>query len=118
MTVSYTSRTYWSGILNASLCKFFILKAICDGPAAHGYEIIRRVGRLTDGFCVPTQGTIYPVLREFQRCGCVTCREEVVNGRTRKVYTVTSKGREAYQAGLDVWQKGLCCVKHVVGQKE
>lgn len=117
MAVSYTSQTYWSGVLNASLCKFFILKAICDGPA-HGYEIIRRVGRMTDGFCVPTQGTIYPVLREFQRCGCVTCREEIVNGRTRKVYTVTAKGRAAYQAGLEVWQKGLCCVKNVVEQKK
>jgi len=117
MAVSYTSKTYWSGVLNASLCKFFILRAICDGPA-HGYEIIRRVARMTDYFCTPTQGTIYPVLREFQECGCVTCRREVVNGRTRKVYSVTPKGREAYKAGLGVWQKGLRCVQHVVEQEK
>ena len=114
--ISYTSQTYWGSVLNASLCKFFILRAICDGPA-HGYEIIRRVARLTEDFCVPTQGTIYPVLQEFLRCGCVTCQSQVVNGRTRKVYTVTAKGQEAYQAGREVWQKGLCCVNRVVEQK-
>jgi DNA-binding PadR family transcriptional regulator len=116
MSICYTSRRYWSSILNASLCKFFILRALCDGPA-HGYEIIRRVATLTDNFCVPTQGTIYPVLREFQECGCVTCLPAVVNGRTRKVYTVTRKGRDAYKAGADVWEKGLCCVKQVVERK-
>jgi len=116
MAVSFSDKTYWSRILNASLCKFFILKAICDGPA-HGYEIIRRVARMTDGFCVPTEGTIYPVLREFQQCGCVTCRKDVVKGRIRKVYTITPKGRKAYETGQRVWREGLCCVERVIQQK-
>mgnify|MGYP001440683383 CR=1 FL=1 len=113
----YTSEAYWDRILNASLCKFFILRALCDGPS-HGYELIQRVARLTDGFCVPTQGTIYPVLREFQRCGCATCRRRVVGGRVRKVYAVTAKGRRAYRVGLQVWRKGLCCITEVVDRKE
>jgi len=117
MTRNYTTNDYWSQVLNASLCKFFILRAIYDGPA-YGYEIRRRVARMTDNFCVPTQGTIYPVLRDFQECGCVSCCEEVVEGRTRKVYTLTPKGRDAYQAGLEVWQKGLCCVQSVVDKNE
>jgi len=116
MRVHYTTRTYWGRILNASLCKFFILRALCDGPA-HGYDLIRRVARVTDGFCVPTEGTIYPVLREFLECGCVTCHREVVNGRTRKVYRMTAKGRRAYRAGVEVWAKGLCCVRRVVGRR-
>lgn len=113
MVKNYTTQGYWNSILNASLCKFFILRAVCDGPA-HGYEIINRVAKLTDNFCVPTQGTIYPVLREFQKCGCVTCHEEVFNGRTRKIYTITPKGKDAYQAGLETWQNGLCCVRQVI----
>lgn len=117
MAKNYTNHGYWNGILNSSICKFFILRALCDGPA-HGYEIIRRVAKLTDKFCIPSQGTIYPVMREFQNCGCVTCHEEVVNDRTRKVYKVTDKGRKAYQVGLEVWQKGLCCVNRVIEKKE
>lgn len=117
MARNYTTHGYWNRILNGSLCKFLIMRALCDGPA-HGYEVVRRVARLTDGFCVPTQGTIYPALEDFRRCGCATCHEEVVGGRTRKVYTLTPKGHEAYQTGLEIWQKGLCCIKHVVEQKE
>ncbi len=117
MAINYTSHSYWNDILNASLCKFFILWALCDGPT-HGYEIIRRVDKLTDSFCVPTQGTIYPVLREFQECGCVTCQPELVNGRTRKVYALTPKGQEAFQAGQEIWKAGLCCINRAVGNEE
>ncbi len=117
MAKDYTTSGYWNSILNAGLCKFFILRALCSGPT-HGYDIIRKVARMTDNFCVPTQGTIYPVLREFQECGCLTCSQETVNGRTRKVYTVTPKGRKAYRAGQEIWQKGLRCVERVVEKKE
>jgi len=116
MAKNYTSHSYWNRVLNGGICKFLILRALHEGPA-YGYEIIRRVASLTDQFCAPTQGTIYPVLEDFRKCGCVTCRQEVVSGRTRKIYTLTPKGLEAYQAGLEVWQKGLCCVKCVVEQE-
>jgi DNA-binding PadR family transcriptional regulator len=46
----------------------------------HGYDIIKRLAELTRNLCVPTQGTVYPVLREFERCGCVRSRIEVVHG--------------------------------------
>ncbi len=117
MTKDYTASGYWTSILNASLCKFFILRALCEGPA-HGYEIIRRVDTMTNGFCVPNEGTVYPVLREFEQCGCATCHQETVSGRVRKVYSVTRKGQEAYMAGRDIWQKGLCCVGQVIEDPE
>jgi DNA-binding PadR family transcriptional regulator len=110
----YTKR-YWLTVLNASLCRFFILQALCDGPA-HGYEIIRRVAEKTNNFCVPSEGTIYPVLRQFLRSGCVKCQRQLVNGRQRKVYTITPKGLQACRAGAEVWQDGLACVKKAVRQ--
>ena len=115
--IDYTAEGYWDGMLNASLCKFFILSALTDGPA-HGYEIIRRVDKITESFCIPTEGTIYPVLREFLDCGCATCSQVVINGRTRKVYELTTKGLGAYQAGVDVWKRGMCCVSSVIARKE
>ena len=105
MRKQYASRDYWRGMLNASVCKLLILRAVCDRPS-HGYEIIRRVAALTHDVCVPTEGTVYPVLREFVACGCLTVHDDTVRGRTRRVYCATLQGRAALRAGLAVWRHG------------
>jgi DNA-binding PadR family transcriptional regulator len=111
--MDYTCRAYWNAVLNASLCKFLILRTVCERPQ-HGYGIVRRVAGSTRNLCAPTQGTVYPVLREFERCGCVKSRIEVVRGRKRKVYAATPKGRAALQAGADVWRRGIVALRRAL----
>lgn len=102
--VDYTDRLYWSGIIKMSLSKFFILSVLQKRPM-HGYEIAREVECSTQGCCAPTEGTIYPVLREFEEGGYVTSHSERVAGRGRKVYTLTDKGREAFAVAVDAWME-------------
>lgn len=113
MRKQYACQDYWRGILNASVCKLLILRAVCERPG-HGYEIIRRVAALTHNACVPTEGTVYPVLREFEVCGCLTVHDDMVRGRTRYVYRATSQGRAALRAGLAVWRHGLVKLRSVL----
>ena len=113
--MDYTCRAYWNAVLNASLCKFLILRVVCEQPM-HGYGIIARLADLTRSQCVPTQGTVYPVLREFEKCGCVRSRIEVVGGRERKVYTATPKGRSALEAGMDVWRRAIDHLQAIIRQ--
>ncbi len=101
-----TGEGYWESIVNASLCKLFVLSALHESPM-HGYALIQKIASMTDGFCVPTEGGLYPVLKEFECCGCATVSTESVDGRTRKVYALTEKGREALEAGLDVWERAI-----------
>lgn len=101
-----TGEKYWDGIVNAALCKLFTLSALYESPM-HGYALIQKIASMTDGFCVPTEGGLYPVLKEFECCGCATVSPESVEGRTRKVYALTKKGREALNSGLDVWEKAI-----------
>ena len=98
----YTSRSYWAGTIKMSLSKFFILRALHHRPA-HGYDIARAVEAISNGCCSPTEGTIYPVLKEFEEGGYVTSEASIVQGRQRKTYTLTAKGREAFKVGLDAW---------------
>lgn len=116
MRKQYASRDYWRGMLNASVCKLLILRAVCDRPG-HGYEIIRRVAALTHDVCVPTEGTVYPVLREFEACGCLTVHDDTVRGRTRRVYCATPQGRAALRAGLAVWRHGLAKMSRALADK-
>ncbi len=106
MGVEYTNQQYWNDIINMSLSKFFILRVLYEEPS-YGYEIIRRVAGMTDGFCAPTEGAVYPVLKEFERDGCVTSEKRTVNGRQRKVYTLTPLGREAFEVGAEVWEGAI-----------
>ena len=112
-TKGYTSCCYWQAMVNASLCKFFILKALHDEPL-HGYQLIRRVAELSGRCCTPTEGAVYPVLREFERCGCVLSRRQTVHGRTRKVYRITAKGRAALRTGRVIWIKAFRTLQHVM----
>jgi len=107
--VDYTDRAYWSGIIKMSLSKFFILCVLHRRPM-HGYEITREVEQSTRGCCAPTEGTIYPVLREFEEGGYVTAHTETVSGRGRKVYTLTDKGRQAFAVAVEAWMEVTACV--------
>lgn len=100
----YTSRSYWAGTIKMSLSKFFVLRVLHDGPS-HGYDIARAVERATSGCCSPTEGGLYPVLREFEAGGYVTAETEVVSGRERKTYTLTDKGRQAFGVGVGAWME-------------
>jgi PadR family transcriptional regulator PadR len=99
-----SSRAYWNGTIKMSLSKLFILRVLHDRPM-HGYDIARTVERTTNGCCSPSEGTIYPVLRDFEEGGYVTFEAEVVGGRERKVYTLTEKGRDALRVAIDAWME-------------
>jgi len=105
----FLSRDYWNGTIKMSLSKFFILCVLHEKPM-HGYDVARAVERTTNGCCSPTEGTIYPVLREFEEGGYVTFEAEVVSGRERKVYTLTDKGRAAFKVAVDAWMDVTRCL--------
>jgi len=69
----------------------------------HGYEISKWIGETTNGCCYPTEGSLYPMLKEFEKGGCVTSQAQMVSGRERKVYTLTAKGLKALSMGKEVW---------------
>ncbi len=85
-----------------ALSRFFVLQVLHDGPA-HGYDIARAVERTTKGCCTPSEGALYPTLKEFEQGGYLNSAAEVVSGRERKVYTLTECGREAFRVGLGAW---------------
>jgi PadR family transcriptional regulator PadR len=49
----------------------------------HGYQL--------------SPGTLYPVLHELEKSGCLKARATVVAGKRRKYYTATARGRAALQ---------------------
>jgi PadR family transcriptional regulator, regulatory protein PadR len=109
VTLDYTDPAYWQGTIKMSLSKFFVLCVLHQKPM-HGYEVVQAVERTTNGCCSPTEGTVYPVLNEFEAGGYLTSHGEIVQGRERKVYTLTGKGRQAFQTAVKAWLEATDCI--------
>jgi PadR family transcriptional regulator, regulatory protein PadR len=77
---------------------YFVLASLLDGPL-HGYAIIQRTGELSDGRVRLATGTLYTALDRLTVEGYIELvREEIVNGRVRRCYGLTSSGAGALRA--------------------
>ncbi len=78
--------------------------AILHFSEATGYEIKKMSTEEHFSFFVDASfGSIYPALSRLQDDGCVTVREEFESGKpSRKVYSITDKGREELHESLRV----------------
>jgi DNA-binding PadR family transcriptional regulator len=73
---------------------FLILTSLASG-SQHGYGIITDVTAITEGRVVLRAGTLYAALERLREDGLVEVdREEIVEGRLRRYYRLTSSGRE------------------------
>ncbi|MDR5905586.1 PadR family transcriptional regulator [Franzmannia qiaohouensis] len=105
----YSEPSYWHGTIKMSLSKYFVLSVLHRKPM-HGYEVVQAVEKSTKGCCSPSEGTVYPMLNEFEAGGYLSSTAEVVQGRSRKVYALTEKGREAFQVAVDAWLEATDCI--------
>lgn len=108
-TPDYADRAYWQGTIKMSLSKFFVLSVLHQKPM-HGYEVVQAVERSTGGCCSPTEGTVYPMLNDFEAGGYLAAHAEFVHGRERKVYALTDKGRDAFRTAVSAWQEATRCI--------
>src|SRR5579864_2963759 len=77
---------------------YFVLASLLDGPL-HGYAIIQRAEHLSGGRVRLATGTLYTALDRLTAEGLVELvSEEIVNGRARRSYGLTSSGSGALRA--------------------
>lgn len=81
--------------------------------AAHGYELMQRLYERSSGSFDLPEGTIYPVLRRLEGEGHVTSRWNESQGRRRRVYTLTARGRRHLNAQRAEWDGFVLAVEGV-----
>ena len=91
-----------------------LLSVVASGPK-HGYAVIEAL-RTASGevFDLP-EGTIYPALNRLEREGLLGSEWSVVQGRRRRTYHVTGRGREALVEQRTGWEQFATAVNHVLG---
>lgn len=100
--------TYWKSLINIGLTKVLVLKVLFLGPN-HGYGILKKLESMTSGCCIPTFGTIYPILKELTKHGYAEVREDtqLKGAQKRRVYTLTPLGVEAYEVAIESWRSTI-----------
>ena len=67
----------------------------------YGYKLTQEVNKIMD----VSESTLYPVLRRLQKDGYLRTYDKTFQGRNRRYYTVTEKGREQFQQFYDQWKR-------------
>lgn len=75
------------------------------GGEKYGYELVRMLERQSDGVLAMGQSTLYPLLYNLEAKGLIRSRAETAqNGRERKYYRLTDKGKRQLERDRKQWE--------------
>jgi transcriptional regulator len=80
-----------------------ILAVLAEGPL-HGYAIIEKLKHRSDGAFALPEGTIYPALHRLEAAGLLSSAWSDGEGRRRRVYQLTRRGRRELGARRSEWR--------------
>ncbi len=66
----------------------------------YGYRLTQEVKQIMD----VSESTLYPVLRRLQKEGFLITYDKPFQGRNRRYYSVTTKGREQFMQFYEQWK--------------
>jgi PadR family transcriptional regulator PadR len=91
-----------------------LLATVAEGPA-HGYALVQLLRERSGGAFDLPEGTIYPALHRLEADGRLRGAWGEVDGRRRRVYRLTTKGRRALDAEKGEWTAFAGAVVRVIG---
>jgi PadR family transcriptional regulator len=90
-----------------------ILAVLADGPL-HGYAIIEKLKRRSDGAFELPEGTVYPALHRLEAAALLASEWSEGDGRRRRVYELTRRGRRELGTRRSEWRQFSRAVEAVL----
>ena len=91
-----------------------ILKLL-DGEDMYGYQMIDTLAKRSDDTFSLKAGTLYPLLHGLEEKNMVNSYEKSAdNGRLRKYYTITKKGKGMLSEKEDEWKAYVRAINQVL----
>jgi PadR family transcriptional regulator len=81
-----------------------ILAVLASSPA-HGYAVVEELKRRSGGAFALPEGTVYPALHRLERAGLLESRWSAGEGRRRRVYRLTRRGRRRLETRRGEWRE-------------
>ena len=81
----------------------------------YGYKIIEELEARSQGYFKFKEGTLYPALHRLEKSGLIQGKWQALpNGRQRRYYYITEKGRDALTEKRGQWQNFLVAVNLII----
>ncbi len=94
-----------------------ILKLLADNGQMYGYEIIQKIKAASHDRMNITEGALYPALHKLEQNGLLEVEHRPVNGRVRKYYRLSAKGKLATGDKLKQLEEFLKSVQSILQPK-
>lgn len=93
-----------------------LLKLLEEEPM-YGYQMIKRLEQKSNSVFSLKEGTLYPLLHGLVQEDLLTCYEKAMeNGRIRKYYELTAKGKKRLTEKETEWDIFYHSVNKVIGR--
>ena len=86
-----------------------MLLGLQEQNPSHGYELIKALGTLSNGFYTPSPGMVYPALTYLEELGCATVEQD----GAKKRYSLAEPGRAYLDANRDRLSVQFNKFKHI-----
>ena len=83
--------------------------AIVEEEDAYGYTLTARVKEIVD----ISESTLYPVLRRLQKDNCLTTYDQPFQGRNRRYYKLTERGRAQLNLYESEWRRYIAKINGI-----
>jgi PadR family transcriptional regulator, regulatory protein PadR len=94
-----------------------ILQALSAGDS-HGYSIAQQIKARSRGILDFKEGTLYPLLHQLEQQGLLEAYNAEKNGRTRRYYRLTARGRLELEKERKEWQQFVQAVNLALGEPQ
>jgi PadR family transcriptional regulator PadR len=90
-----------------------LLRILADRQR-HGYAVITALRDHSAGHFDLAEGSVYPALHRLEARGLLASTWEPVNGRRRRIYSITDAGTAALAAQQGDWRSWVAAVESVL----
>lgn len=95
--------------LNAPMFDFLVLSIVAKEDT-YGYQISQIIKKASD----TKDSTLYPILRRLQEQDYLNTYDRQYQGRNRKYYTLTDKGKTQHKLLLSEWDEYKSIIDEIV----
>lgn len=91
-----------------------LVLSVLEKEDLYGYMIIKRIAQKSEDVFSFKEGTLYPILHNFESNGYVKSYTVEVESRKRKYYKITKKGIKALNEARKEWEAYTMAVRKVI----